>query len=75
LTLKHHELGQHFIRQLNDTLAPFQADGSPVWLDYLGESAKARIQLGHEFQVEPSDDLLYRLKNHYGEENVECCYE
>ncbi|MFT5592247.1 MAG: DNA polymerase-3 subunit alpha [Oceanicoccus sp.] len=75
LTLKHHELGQHFIRQLSDTLAPFQTEGSPVLVHYHGETAKANLQLGQEYKVEPNDDLLYRLKNHYGEDNVECCYD
>ena len=75
LTLKHHELGQHFVRQLNDTLQPFQAQGSPVLVQYHGETAKANLQLGQEYKVEPSDDLLYRLKNHYGEDSVECCYD
>lgn len=75
LTLKHHELGQHFIRQLNDTLQPFDQYGSPVVVSYEGQSAKADLQFGQEFKVEPSDDLIYRLKSHYGEENVECCYE
>jgi DNA polymerase-3 subunit alpha len=75
LTLKHHELGQHFVRQLNDTLQPFQAQGSPVLVQYHGETAKANLQLGQEYKVEPSYDLLYRLKNHYGEDSVECCYD
>lgn len=75
LTLKHHELGQHFIRQLNDTLQPFNQDGTQVLLNYEGQGAKASIQLGQEYRVEPSDDLLYRLKSHYGDENVECSYD
>ncbi|GAA6135166.1 DNA polymerase III subunit alpha [Oceaniserpentilla sp. 4NH20-0058] len=75
LTLKQRELGQHFIRQLNDTLQPFDQEGSPVLVEYKGQSANASLQLGQEFNVEPSDDLLYRLKSHYGDENVECLYE
>ncbi len=75
INLDHQNLGKNFTRELNDKLLPFQPDGRRVLLDYTGESAQARLTLGDEFLVEPSDDLLYRLRDEYGVDNVEFFYD
>ncbi len=75
IKLHHQQLGKHFVRELNDKLLPFQADGSRVWLDYTGQSAEARLTLGDAFLVEPCDDLLYRLRDQYGVDNVAFFYD
>ncbi len=75
INMHHSQLGKHFIRELNDKLQPYQANGTQVLIDYNSADASARLTLGDDFKVEPNDDLLYRLKDHFGIENVEYYYE
>ena len=75
INLDHQNLKTHFVRELNETLAPFQQDGTQVWVNYQGQTAKAKLSLGADFKVEPNDDLLYRLKHHYGDDNVTLNYD
>ena len=75
IQLRHDQMDKHFIRTFTDKLSPFQTDGSHVLLDYQGQDAKARLQLGAAYQVEPNDDLLYRLRSEYGDDCVEVVYE
>jgi len=75
INMSHDQLGKHFVRQLNEKLAPFQENGTQVLLDYTSSDAKARLTLGDDFRVEPNDDLLYRLRDQFGIENVEYYYE
>jgi len=44
-------------------------------VDYVGPQARARLQLGQDYKVEASDDLLYRLQHEFGDDNVEVVYE
>ncbi len=75
VNLHHKELGKNFVNELKNKLSPFQQNGRQVVVDYTGVSAQARLTLGNEFLVEPSDDLLYRLRDQYGVENVEFFYD
>ncbi len=75
VNLYHKELGKNFVNEFKDKLLPFQQNGRQVVVDYTGVSAQARLTLGDEFLVEPSDDLLYRLRDQYGVENVDFFYD
>ena len=74
IELKHEDATPKFIKTLGEKLAPFNTDGAPVLLKYEGESASAQIKFGDEYKVEPNDDLLYRLKEALGDDNVTCMY-
>jgi DNA polymerase-3 subunit alpha len=63
-----------FISRLASTLQPFREGGCPVWLDYRRPDARARIPLGHEWRVRPTDELLHRLKDLAGEDAVRVIY-
>jgi len=74
IELKQKDATPKFIKSLGDKLAPFSAEGAPVLLKYEGEKASAQIKFGESYKVEPNDDLIYRLKEALGDENVVCLY-
>lgn len=63
-----------FINDLQSTLAPFCEGGCPVSLEYLRPGARAEIALGQNWQVHPTDELLHRLREVMGEDQVEVVY-
>jgi len=74
VNVHHSQVGKQFIQSLNQNLAPFQTEGAKVCIQYEGAEAKALIELGQEYLVEPNDDLLYRLRDTFGDGNVTCQY-
>ena len=63
--------------RLAEVLAPHRvpADGCGVALRYDGRGARAHISLGRDWQVVPSDDLIYALKGEFGDRNVRLAYD
>lgn len=59
------EFGQ-IMERLDGTLAPFKGGGSPVGINYSSEYARAAVQLGDEWRVHPTDELIARLKALFG---------
>ena len=46
------------------------AGACPVTLDYTGQEARALLQLGQNWQVDPADGLIQSLRDQFGRENV-----
>ncbi|MCZ6868474.1 MAG: DNA polymerase III subunit alpha [Gammaproteobacteria bacterium] len=67
-------LDEDFCARLHSLLAPHRASGCRVALDYRGESARARVWLGDEWRVRPSDDLLLDLRESFGDTEVRLAY-
>jgi DNA polymerase-3 subunit alpha len=63
-----------FVDSLGQVLKPFNEGGCPVWLDYVGPGAKAKLKLGNEWQVRPTDELLMRLGELAGSDHVNVVY-
>jgi DNA polymerase-3 subunit alpha len=59
---------------LTRILTPFREGGCPITLDYSGAEATARVNLGRDWLVRPSDELLNRLRALLGEERVRVEY-
>jgi DNA polymerase-3 subunit alpha len=59
---------------LSEMLLPFREGGCPVWVNYHGEQARAQLALGNEWRVQPTDELLRRLRDTLGQEAVEVIY-
>jgi DNA polymerase-3 subunit alpha len=74
IELKHKDATPKFINALSKKLEPFNIAGAPVVLKYEGEQASAQIKFGDKFKVQPTDELLYRLKEELGNDNVTCLY-
>lgn len=63
-----------FVDTLGEILKPFNEGACPVWLDYVGQGAKAKLVLGNEWQVRPTDELLLRLGELAGNDKVDIIY-
>jgi DNA polymerase-3 subunit alpha len=64
------QAGNGFMHSLADTLKPFREGQCRVCIDYLGSAAEARLALGDEWTVHPTDELLHRLQELAGNERV-----
>ena len=62
--------GNGFVHTLADILAPFREGSCRVCIDYFGDGAEARVALGDEWTVHPTDELLHRLQELAGEQHV-----
>jgi DNA polymerase III subunit alpha len=63
-----------FATELQHALEPFRGGRCPVTMVYRGAAAAARLQLGEEWRVRPSLELLHRLGSLVGPENVRLQY-
>ncbi len=67
--------GDHsIIQQLNKVLNPFREGACPVWINYSRDDVAAKLSLGEDWRVQPSDELISRLDKLAGEENVAVIY-
>jgi DNA polymerase-3 subunit alpha len=64
------QAGNGFVNSLADVLRPFRDGQCRVCIDYLGGGAQARIALGDDWTVHPTDELLHRLRELAGPERV-----
>jgi DNA polymerase-3 subunit alpha len=62
--------GNGFVTSLAEILRPFREGRCRVCIDYLGGAAQARIALGDDWTVHPTDELLHRLRELAGRERV-----
>ncbi|VAX12585.1 DNA polymerase III alpha subunit [hydrothermal vent metagenome] len=63
-----------FIHELQSTLKPFRDGICPVVLDYQRRDARAQLTLGESWRVHPNDELLQRLQEMLGTEQVKMVY-
>jgi len=68
------QAGNGFVRHLADILQPFREGHCPVCIDYTGGDARARVALGEEWTVHPTDELLHRLRDLAGKGCVQVEY-
>ena len=68
------QAGNGFVGELGSVLEPFNNGHCPVYLQYTGDQARARIRLGDNWCVHPTDELIHRLNELAGESNVEVQY-
>ena len=63
-----------FINNLLQVLTPFKEGECPVVIDYHKTGARAALPLGDEWRVNPSDELLNRLRETVGDQHVNINY-
>ncbi|TAN67891.1 MAG: DNA polymerase III subunit alpha [Methylobacter sp.] len=63
-----------FVAKLSAVLEPFKGGGCPVGISYTSKVAKANLQLGDEWRVHPTDELVARLRSLLGSGAVEVKY-
>ena len=66
--------GEQFVEELRGALQPFRQGRCPVAVVYEGSGAAARLNLGDDWQVRPTGELLQRLGKLVGGENVRLVY-
>jgi DNA polymerase-3 subunit alpha len=74
LSLAPNGQGQALLVQLHDTLLPFRNGSCDVVVQYTGDSAAARLDLGPEWTVRPSRELRDKLGELLGSKNVRLLY-
>ena len=67
-------LGNGFPGSLAQVLEPFREGRCQVCLEYQGNAALAKLLLGPEWRVRPSEVLLHRLRELAGEDKVRVVY-
>ena len=60
--------------RLQSLLEPYRGIGCPVVLDYQTDGASIALRLGRQWQVQPSDELLLRLRASLGDSAVRMVY-
>lgn len=65
---------EDWLEALPTIMAPFKGGECPVFLDYTNKEAKARLQLGAQWQLTPKNALLAQLKELCGEDRVKVGY-
>ncbi|MGB5540836.1 MAG: OB-fold nucleic acid binding domain-containing protein, partial [Gammaproteobacteria bacterium] len=68
------QAGNGFVGSLADILQPFRQGHCRVCIDYAGGAARARLALGEEWAVHPTDELLHRLRELAGRDSVQVEY-
>jgi len=62
------------IELLSKALSPFKGGSCPVSINYTSKYARTAVQLGDEWRVHPTDELISRLKLLFGSTAVEIRY-
>lgn len=66
--------GQQLLIKLHDVLLPFREGNCDVAIQYTGDTAAARLNLGPEWSVRPSRELRDKLTELLGSNNVRLLY-
>ena len=71
LQIDKNQLSGRFIEQFTQVLTPYKEGICPVRVFYQRDEAQGMLELGVQWRVSPSDQLLYDLKTLLGDEQVE----
>ena len=63
-----------FIHELNSVLNPFREGNCPLWINYQKQGAVAKLSLGDNWRIQPSDELINRLSSLTGGNEVNVVY-
>ena len=74
LSLAPNGQGDQLLVKLHDVLLPYRAGSCDVSVQYIGDSASARLNLGPEWSVRPSRELRDKLTELLGAKNVRMLY-
>ena len=75
LQLSSEQMAEQFIQRVKSHLQHARGGSCPVVIAYRREECSADIRLGEEWQVRPSDELIVRLRDDCGINNVVIDYE
>jgi DNA polymerase III subunit alpha len=65
---------KEMIDPFDAVIKPYKGGSCPVVINYSSNTARASVQLGEEWRVHPTDELIVRLKRLFAAEQVEVKY-
>ena len=74
LSLEPNGQGEQLLVKLHDVLLPYRQGSCGVSVQYIGDTAQARLSLGPEWSVRPSRELRDKLTELLGSKNVRMLY-
>lgn len=76
LTLRESDFngGCSFSQQFRQLLEPSLNGQCPVMINYERSDARARVKLGESWKIKPSDELIQRLRDQFGDDAVRLNY-
>jgi DNA polymerase-3 subunit alpha len=74
LSLAPNGQGQQLLVKLHDLLLPYREGSCDVSVQYIGDTASARLTLGPEWTVRPSRELRDKLSELLGSKNIRMLY-
>jgi DNA polymerase-3 subunit alpha len=74
LSLAPNGQGEQLLMKLHDVLLPYREGNCEVAVQYFGDDAKGRLELGAEWSVRPSRELRDKLGELLGSNNVRLLY-
>jgi DNA polymerase-3 subunit alpha len=69
------EMLLEFVERLQSLLSPYCGGQCPIYIEYVTDQARASLQLGEDWRVFPSDELLLRLRRWLSAEQVSVKYK
>jgi len=69
LKVAHDALKGDRLRWLGELITRHRG-GCPITLEYTGNDAKAMLQFGNDWAIDPADGLIQALRDQFGRENV-----
>jgi len=75
LNMENTQLHNGMINDLKNILQPFQQGSCEIVISYTQPQATARLGLGEQWRVHPTDELLHRLTEMNGEDKVQVVYD
>ncbi len=67
--------GADFVAALRDILAPYRGGDCRICICYTRENARARIELGEDWAVKPTREMMERLHRLAGEQAIHLVYQ
>ena len=64
-----------WVEQVHTTLSAFKNGNCAVTVDYCQPDASGTLKLGHQWKVQPRDELISRLRQQFGKTNVSMGYD
>ncbi|MCG9684386.1 DNA polymerase III subunit alpha [Vibrio sp. Isolate23] len=71
VSIEESQIDEQFFERFSKILEPYKAGSVPVHIYYQRSDARARLTLGTEWRVTPSDELIDNLKQLLGKSQVE----
>jgi len=64
------ESGSELLAKLRSTIEPYCEGITPIHIEYQNRGATAQLKLGDDWHIRPAEQLMQRLRQLLGDENV-----